>query len=131
MSGDLTFDEAEAIGLDGTGMNMDPRFPHKYIALTDEEKVRFWQYRIVSSGKDRRELYAMVERLETLAAATSGLYVTWISHDFEGDFIVPELGLPVSMSVDEAAAEIWHLTQVFGEALENVFAYTGRHRGVG
>lgn len=35
---ELTFDEAEAVGLDGTGMGMDPRpFPFRHADLTADE----------------------------------------------------------------------------------------------
>lgn len=42
---ELSFDEVEAAGLDGTGRDLNPRFPYTWANLTDAERdaVRaFW-----------------------------------------------------------------------------------------
>ncbi len=36
---ELSFDEAERIGRDGTGRDGDPRFPHRFSSLTQEERI--------------------------------------------------------------------------------------------
>jgi hypothetical protein len=41
----LTFDEAEGIGLDGTGRDGNPRFPYRYSNLTPAEMKRLTHYR--------------------------------------------------------------------------------------
>jgi hypothetical protein len=42
-SGDeLDIDEVEAIGLDGTGRDGDPRFPYTWAKLTDAERAALW-----------------------------------------------------------------------------------------
>jgi len=37
--GELSFDECELLGLDGTGRDGDPRFPYTYAGLTAAEKA--------------------------------------------------------------------------------------------
>jgi hypothetical protein len=36
----LSVDEVEAIGLDGTGVDHNERFPYAYANLTDEERAK-------------------------------------------------------------------------------------------
>jgi hypothetical protein len=36
----LSFDDVEAIGLDGTGRSGDDRFPHTWATLTPDERAR-------------------------------------------------------------------------------------------
>jgi hypothetical protein len=48
----LTYDECEAIGLDGTGINGDERFPYTYGSLTDAEWVVLEAYWAATSGGD-------------------------------------------------------------------------------
>lgn len=42
---ELGFDEVEAIGLDGTGRDMDERFPYTWRKLTDAERMALVGYR--------------------------------------------------------------------------------------
>lgn len=42
---ELGFDEVEAIGLDGTGRDMDERFPYTWCKLTDAERMALVGYR--------------------------------------------------------------------------------------
>lgn len=130
VSFEMDFDTAEAIGLDGTGMDMDPRFPHTYFTLTDEEKVKFWQYRITGTPelKSMADVSDFADGLVSAARGLDELVREWHALDLPGDFVVPELGLPVSMSVDEAAMEIFVLSEHIRNAGENVFAYVGQRR---
>jgi hypothetical protein len=41
---ELSFDEVEAIGLDGTGRNGDDRFPYTWGNLTPDERERLHAY---------------------------------------------------------------------------------------
>lgn len=127
----LTFDEAEALGLDGTGRDMDPSFPHTYAGLTDEQKVRYWQYRIMQTRQieSRFDMEMLVSKLREVAQAFGALEHAWTTIDLPGDFIVPELGLPITMAVEEASAEIWVLAEHIEAANEEVYAYVGTHRG--
>lgn len=42
---ELGFDEVEAVGLDGTGFDGDPRFPYHWSNLTDAERAGVEAYR--------------------------------------------------------------------------------------
>lgn len=42
---ELSYDEVEAIGLDGTGRDGDPRFPYRWSNLTDDERRMLGIYR--------------------------------------------------------------------------------------
>lgn len=46
---ELGFDEVEAIGLDGTGRDGDPRFPYTWANLTDDERRMLRTYRETQS----------------------------------------------------------------------------------
>lgn len=45
MATELSYDEAEALGLDGTGRDGDARFPYTYASLTTDERARLDAYR--------------------------------------------------------------------------------------
>lgn len=49
---ELGFDEVEAIGLDGTGRDMDERFPYTWRKLTDAERMALVGYRGEKGLKD-------------------------------------------------------------------------------
>ena len=42
---ELSFDEVEAIGLDGTGRDLNERFPYTWSNLTDDERRMLRTYR--------------------------------------------------------------------------------------
>lgn len=128
---ELDADETEGIGLDSTGRTEDGRdFPFRYYQLTDEERVKFWEYRITSTPqiKTQGHVHELAARLRDLGNAFSALEGTWTSQDLPGDFIVPELGIPITMAVEECSCELWVLAETVAEAGENVFGYVGQHR---
>jgi hypothetical protein len=49
---ELTFDEVEALGLDGSGRDGDPRHPYRESALTEQEKTRLAAYREAGMDSD-------------------------------------------------------------------------------
>ncbi|WP_306211061.1 hypothetical protein [Actinoplanes sp. RD1] len=41
---ELSFNTVEALGLDGTGLGGDPRFPYTWAKLTSDERRRLQEY---------------------------------------------------------------------------------------
>lgn len=128
----LTADECDDIGVDSTLRVSMTGEPQTYATLSDEAKVRFWQRRIVRTPQfaEHRDGAMLVEDLRAVANALGKLEHTWVYIlDLPGDFIVPELGLPVSLSLDDAGAELWHLAELIDAANDEAMAYRGKHRG--
>lgn len=49
MAEELSYDEAEALGLDGTGRDGDARFPYTYASLTAGERAQLEAFRAARS----------------------------------------------------------------------------------
>ncbi|MGV0985011.1 MAG: hypothetical protein ACOYB2_10680 [Limnohabitans sp.] len=53
MVGELSYDEVEAIGLDGTGRDGDERFPYTFASLTPDDRRRLlgvWETEFAAAG---------------------------------------------------------------------------------
>lgn len=63
---ELSFDEAEALGFDGTGRDLDPRFPLRLSNLTPQERVLLGEARWARAVK-------AVDRLAALEVSDPGV----------------------------------------------------------